>query len=302
MTKMHRVRSYIKALFIIAAVLTSGVMAHDAQAASGGLTVSPTSIDTEVAPGSSYKGEMLVLNQSELPTDYQVYVTPYSVSGEEYKPYFSPVKGAVDITKWFTIGKTSGSLKVGDQHTIPFTITVPKGTGAGSYFATIFAETKDKGTSGVVTRKRVGMIVYLRVSGNAIEKGSLDQWDVPFLQEAPLTATAKIANPGSVHFRAKVSMTVSDIFGNEKFTYENAPEVLPQKLRSIPISWQNGATFGLFKVSGKVSYLGKTETLPTKFVLVANTAARLAVIGALLLLLTLGVVYMGRKRAATPQE
>jgi hypothetical protein len=270
-------------------------------AASGGLTISPTSADVKVAPGGSYRGEMLVINQGELDVNYKVYATPYSVSGEEYKPYFTPIKGATDITKWFTFGRVGGPLKIGNQDTIPYTITVPKGTGAGSYYATIFAETEDKGSSGVITRKRVGMVVYLRVTGDAIEKGSVATWDVPWIQQAPFSATVKMANEGSVHYQAKVKVRVSDLFGGTKFTYERDPEIIPQKIRKIPITWEKGATFGLFKVDGEVEYLGKTEKLPTRIVFIADTPMRLLTIGMLLAFVAI-VVILGRKRAVASSK
>jgi hypothetical protein len=289
-------------MMLFALILTIGVGVVDTvHAASSGLSVSPTSADVTVAPGSSYKGEMSVINQGETDTGYTVYPTPYSVSGEAYQPYFSPISGATDITKWFTLGSTNGTLKMGDQATIPFTITVPQGTGAGSYYATIFAETADKGNAGVITHKRVGMIVYLRVSGQAIEKGSIDTWNVPWLQEAPFGATVKIANQGSVHFQAKVHVVVSDLFGAPKFSYERSPEILPQKLRAIPVAWPDGASFGLFKVSGDVTYLGRTETLPFQIVFIASMPMRL-LIGGLLLAFVAMMVFLGRKRVATHKK
>jgi hypothetical protein len=274
-----------------------GLGVSPAHAASGGLTVSPTSIDKTIAPGGMLNGEMLIINQSELDYNYKVYVTPYSVDGEEYKPYFNTVPGAVDATKWFSFSKTDGTLKVGNQDAIPFAVKVPAGTGAGSYYATVFAETEDKGNNGVITRKRVGMVVYIRVSGDAKEAGKVASWDVPWMQESPLTATLKIANEGSVHFKSKVNVTVSDLFGGVKFAYERDPQIIPQKLRNVPIVWENGSTFGLFKVEGEVAYLDKTEKLPMKIVFVANTPMRIVTIG-LPLAIIAGLIFLGRKRVA----
>ena len=274
--------------------------AASAHAASGGLTISPTSATPTVAPGSSYTGQLLVMNQGEVDIDYNVYATPYGVTGEDYQPYFTPIKGATDITKWFSFGNTGDTLKVGQQDTIPYTITVPKGTGAGGYYATIFAETSDKGSAGVITRKRVGMIVYLRVSGNAVEKGSVDTWNVSWLQDPPFNADVKVGNEGSVYFQAKVKVTVSDLFGSPKFSYERDPEILPQKVRDIPITWQNGATFGLFKVSGEVDYLNTTQNLPTRIVFIANTPMRLLTLA--MLLAFVAIVVVGWKRVATHKK
>jgi len=294
------IRNSLGSLLLALLIIASGGIAHDAHAASGGLTISPTSVDVETAPGGSYSGNMLVINQGELDITYKVYATPYSVTGEDYQPYFTPVQGAVDITKWFNFPTTGNTIKVGNQDTIPYTISVPKGTGAGGYYATVFAETADKGSAGVITRKRVGMIVYLRVSGNAVEAGSVDTWNVPWLQQAPMTADLKLANTGSVHYQAKVKVTVSDLFGTQKFSYERDPEILPQKLRSIPISWDNGATYGFFKVGGEVTYLNRTEQLPTRYVFIASVPMRLLTVSILLAFII--VVVLGSRRVATHKK
>jgi len=294
------IRNSLGSLLVALLIIASGGIAHDAHAASGGLTISPTSVDVETAPGGSYSGNMLVINQGELDITYKVYATPYSVTGEDYQPYFTPVQGAVDITKWFNFPTTGNTIKVGNQDTIPYTISVPKGTGAGGYYATVFAETADKGSAGVITHKRVGMIVYLRVSGNAVEAGSVDTWSVPWLQQAPMTADLKLANTGSVHYQAKVKVTVSDLFGTQKFSYERDPEILPQKLRSIPISWDNGATYGFFKVGGEVTYLNRTEQLPTRYVFIASVPMRLLTVSILLAFII--VVVLGSRRVATHKK
>lgn len=294
----------LKVFFVAVAIVAGGFattgVAH--AVTTTGLTISPASKDIEIAPGGSYKGTMKVLNRSDTNTTFTVYATPYSVTGEEYKPYFSPVKDAVDITKWFSFGNKGGPLAVGDKTTIPYTISVPKGTGAGSYYATIFAETKDKAKSGsVVTHKRVGMVVYLRVSGNVIEKGSVEQWKVPFLQKDSVSGTLKIANNGSVHFPATVSLNVRDVFGNKKYELAQKPHILPQKLRRISLAWEKSSSFGLYKVDGQVTYLGKTEKLQTKYVFVASTLVRILIVCAIFLIV-IALVISGRKRVARPKK
>lgn len=287
----------IKVLALAAVMAVGGLGMGIVHAANGGLTISPTSINKEIDPGASYSSEILVVNQGETDQSYKVYATPYSVTGDDYKPYFTPIKGAVDISKWFTFTRTGGPIKVGNQDSIPFTINVPKGTGAGSYYATVFAETEDKGNGGVVTRKRVGTVIYIRVSGKAVEKGSVDTWSASWLQRDPLHATLKMANTGSVHYEADVKVKVDDVFGGTKFIYERKPKVLPQKLRSIPVVWEDGAKFGIFKVSGEVKYFDQTAKLPTRYVFIANTPMRIITAG-MLLAFVAAVIFVGKKRVA----
>ena len=287
----------IRVVLVAIFLATCGLGGHTAHAATGGLTISPTSIDKQIAPGSSYKGDVLVINQGEENFSYKLYATPYSVSGEEYKPYFTPIKGAVDITSWINFGSKGNTLKGGSQDTIPVTISVPKGTGAGSYYATLFAETEDKGASGVITRKRVGTVVYIRVTGDAKEQGGVEGWSVPWLQNDPFKASLKLTNTGSVHYQSTVKVTVSDLFGNAKYIYERQPKVLPQKVRQVPVEWEKGAKFGLFKVTGDVTYFGNKEALPTRYVFIASPAYRLITVVVLVAFVSF-IVYVGRKRVA----
>lgn len=278
-----------------------GTGTQSATAATGGLTISPTSVDAKIDPGTTYKSNIQVINQGDDAFTYKLYATPYNVDGEAYKPYFTPVRGATDITDWITLSSQGGQLKGGSESTTPVSIKVPKGTGAGSYYATVFAETEDKGDSGVITRKRVGTILYIRVTGQATEKASVESWSVPWLQQDPFTAKLRLSNNGSVHYQSKVKVTVSDLFGRPKYVWEREPKVLPQKIRLLPVEWKDGARFGLFKVSGEVTYFGKTETLPTKYVFVASPLLRIVSLLVIVGFVTF-VIIVGRKRAVSKKQ
>ena len=291
------------AVFLVTlAITTSGVAVKSANATTG-LTVSPASTDIEVAPGDTYEGTLRIVNESDAKMPYKAYVTPYSVTGEEYKPYFTPIKGAIDATKWFALSKAGGTLSVDGTAKIPYTITVPADTPGGSYFTTVFAETADKNSneSGVATRKRVGMVVYLRVSGDGKKAGIIDEWTASWLQEGPLHGMLKMSNTGTIHYKANVKVAVTDMFGNKKYDYVREAMILPQKRRAIPIDWEKGAAFGLFKVGGEVTYLGQTEKLPEKIVFVVNTPTRIAA-GVVLLVAVIILVIAGRKRARVSRK
>lgn len=294
-------RTSYKVALLGFALAVIGINTQAARAATGGLTISPTSIDAKVAPGTTYKSNVQVINQGTDAFTYKLYVTPYNVSGEAYKPYFTPVKGAIDATQWISLSSQGGQLKGGSENTIPVSINVPKGTGAGSYYATVFAETEDKGDSGVITRKRVGTILYLRVTGQAVERGSVESWSVPMLQQSPFKAKLRLNNTGSVHYNGDAKITVSDVFGKPKFIWERDPKVLPQKTRLLPIEWKDGARFGLFKVSGQVKYFNTTEKLPTRYVFVASPLLRI-----ISLLVVVGfvafVIYLGKKRVVSKKQ
>ncbi len=288
-----------KGALVVGAIIllaTPSIFAEETpQTLSTGITISPTSVDEEISAGKNYSGKVMVINQGKVGYKYKVYATPYSVNGEDYSPAFTPIPGARDVTKWFTLkGNTDGYLKPDAQENISYTVDVPNDTPAGSYTAVIFAETSNdvSGGAGVVTKKRVGTIFYINVPGQADKRGSIASWSVKVLQNAPLTMTYRLANEGSLSYRANVKISVSDMFGNKKFVSDRNPAVVPQKIRKEEIKWENGGTFGLFKVNGEVKIYDQTHALPTKYVLVASASMRIAVFGLLLLFLVSLVVVI----------
>lgn len=282
---------------LIAGLFTLLLSSSAAAAVTSGVTITPTSVNKEIKPGASYSGEVQVINAGETEFNFNVYAAPYSVTGEEYNPDFTPIPGAVDISSWFEFSETSGRLKVDGKQDISYTVTLPENTKPGSYYGAIFAETEDTANGGVVTRKRVGTLFYVRASGTAVEEGKIDAWNVPWLQRNPMEVVIKMANSGTVHYVSDIRLDVSDIFGSSKTALSRETVIIPQKLRKITIPWKDGSTFGLFKVSATVSYLGKTETLPTKYVLVASTMMRVFMLGTLLVFIVTMVV-LGKKSVA----
>lgn len=293
-------RHFFAAIFsvaLIVAVASSFSGYASADAAQGGLSISPTSYDIGVKPGSTYTGTILVLNQGTTAFSYTIYASPYNVTGEDYTPVFTAEPNAPSVNKWFSFGITDGSLNPGAQTNVPYTLTIPTGTPAGSYYAVAFAQTSaPKGAGSITIQKRVGTIFYLRVAGPASLKGNIVSWSVPWLQNYPLTAMLRMGNTGTLNYKANVNITFSDIFGGTKYQFNRDPEILPEKIREIPVPWQDGARFGLFKVSGTVQYNGITSRLATRYVFIASGFMRLATVG-IFVVFVAAVVVMGRRRA-----
>ena len=282
----------MKHLLVALGIITALLIPQAGRAAQA-ITITPTSIDKVINPGQTIKGQTQVLNQADSPFDYKVYATPYSVTGEEYDPSFTPLPGATNVASWFTLKTAKTRLEPYSTSTLDYTISVPAGTKPGGYYAVIFAETQStaEGT-GVTTQKRVGTIAYIRVAGDVVEQGSVASWLVPWYQHPNLTQTVRIANTGSAHFAATIKTTIKDVFGNTKFRYTQKRNVLPEKVRRVSIEWEKTPALGLFKVDGSVEMLGKNTPLTSKYVLIISNEIQraLVLLGALLI-----VIYLAKK-------
>lgn len=257
------------------------------------ITVTPTSIDKTILPGQTVKGQTQVLNQADSPFDFKVYAAPYSVTGEEYDPSFTPIPGATDVSSWIKLKAAKKRLEPFSVSPLDYIIAVPADAKPGGYYAVIFAETESKveGT-GVTTQKRVGTVAYIKVAGDTVERGRVITWSVPWLQEPNMIQTLRIENSGSSHFAATIRTTVKDLFGSTKLSYAQRRNVLPEKIRRVDIVWEKTPALGIFKVDGNVEILGNTTKLNTKYVLVMSQPIRR---GLLILLITIILLVTGKQ-------
>ena len=262
------------------------------------ITVSPTSIEQAVDAGKSVSGTTELIDDGDTVYTATVYATPYGVSGEDYNQSYQLQPGFGNAAKWFHFDKTSYQLQPHQTVSIPYTITVPAGTGPGGYYSVIFAEAQPQAAtgSGVTVRKRVGTIVYLRVNGAVSEEGRVASWEVPLWQtESAITGAVRLENKGNIHYSADVQMIVTDLFGRTKAQISTTRFVLPQTIRRIELTWPNAPGFGLFKVSGTTSFLQQHEALPVRYVLIMSQTAFLAVVAAILALV--GLAWILRRRS-----
>jgi len=264
------------------------------------ITASPTQIMLSLDPGSSTSSVATVINDGDQAYDFKAYSTPYRVSGEQYDQSFVAAEGTVDTSSWIHLTNKLIHLEPHVTTTVPYTITIPKGTGGGGYYGTIFFETiaQQIAGSGLATRQRVGLVVYLRVNGAVIEHGTVESFTVPFFHTAaPVTAVLRLGNQGNVHYAADVTEHVTDLFGNGKFDLHLEREVLPGTTRRIELTWKAAPSFGLFKVSGVVNMLGRTETLPVRLVLILSPLAIIAALAAVLVLIGLLIWWWRGRRS-----
>lgn len=239
------------------------------------LTLTPTATHLRIDPGASASGELQVLNQGDEQYTVRVYTAPYSVRGEDYTPDFSPLPGKPKVSDWITLSASHGNITKGQTLTVRYQVRVPSGTAPGGYYAVAFVESKNgENKAGVTINQRLGEIFYICVNGTVQENTSIRNWSSPFLQAQPLTASLRLQNTGGVHTTVTASLQVTDLFNHTKHKLTTQKEVLPQTVRRLPLTWQKTPPLGLFKVSGTVELQGKTQQLPTKYVLVASPLIR----------------------------
>lgn len=297
----------IACLAHVATVLTLMAVSANALAATPtglSITMSPTSLRYELDAGKAASGNLTIINDGTEPYDFKVSPSPYNVSGEDYTQSFQLKPNQTDVSKWVKINAIPYHLDPGKHIEVPYQISVPAGIGPGGYYAVLFAQTAvlPPSGSGVVSRKRVGAILYLRVNGAVDERGRLESYKVESWQtEPPLRTTLRLSNQGNVHFQTDVSIYVTDIFGNRKAHLVTSRVVLPQTIRRIDQTWPGAPSLGIFKVFGTVNFLGRTEALPSHYVLIMSSLFFIIMVAAIVLTLLISLLIW-RKQSNTKRR
>jgi hypothetical protein len=182
------------------------------------ITVGPAKLEYKVDPGTVITGSILLINETQ---EKQVFVPSFEkfieVSGE--KKFLRGEKS--ELTEWFRFPNEI-VLEPGERKDIPFTIEVPQNAPPGGHFAVIWWGNKPVSGSGdnVAIVTRAGILVYLQVSGDINEKGSLISFSLPFNKflfwALPIDFNVRFKNEGNTYLKPKGDITIRNMFGGIK--------------------------------------------------------------------------------------
>lgn len=261
------------------------------------MTLSPTRVKLSLNPNSQEDKKFKVINTGKSEFTFKVYTAPYQVADEKYNPTFNTETNRTQISRWIIVPKEEFSLKPGEDVEIPYSVSVPSDVPSGGQYAAIFAETTDDSDAGgsIVAKKRVGLLVHSRISGDTRDSGEIVSYDYKKWQyEAPLNTTWRIKNTGNTDFEVSTQMKVKNIWGKEVYSSEEVKSIVfPETTRAIDVSW-TGAGNGLYRVTNSVNFLGKSEN-KQNWVLVMSPIVAILIIAVLLLVIG-GILYAIRKK------
>ena len=241
------------------------------------IQASPATLDFgSMKPGTTHEKVFKVQNTGSKVLKYELSVSPYNVSGEEYQQSFSTETQYNEITKWISFSQDSGEVEPGKQDEITVTIKVPNDVPAVGQYAAIMARiVNDKEASdgsAISALSQVGVIVYSSVDGNTRIDGSVVENKVPsFMFAPPITASSVVENTGNIHGEATYVLQVYSLFGNDEvYTNEESPEtriIMPETRRLNTLSWDGAPQLGVFRVKQTVKFLDQ-ESVTEKIVFI----------------------------------
>lgn len=302
---MKKISKIILAVIVAVMCGVGGVVAtHAEDNGTSSLTFGPTSQRVSLRPGEKYRSSVIVSNPatSTRDTKFSLYVTPYTVTNEEYDPAFDRMGTYTQIVDWIKLDKAEGALAPNDNMEIGFTIDVPEDAPAGGQYAAIVAQdmTDLDGNNGgnlqIANIGAVGSIVVADIAGQTREYGEIIENDVPsFVFNPPYTASAGVKNTGNVHTDATSVLQIWPLFSDEEvYTNEESEDntklVLPDTTRYFFNTWNDAPAIGIFRAKQTVTIFGETSV--NEKIIVMCPMWLLFIILFLIALLTIWIVTM----------
>lgn len=263
------------------------------------ITLSPAVNRPNFNSGTISEKEIKIINTGEQSYEFVVYAGPYSVKTETYDPDFVTVNKSNQAYQWISFDKTKYAIKPGQTIDIPYKIIIPKDAAPGGHYAVIFAETQppSSGQTSVERKKRVGSLMYMTINGAVKMAGKVEDWTSSLWQtKLPLAADVRVRNDGNTHFLTNTHITYQDIFSRDKLKYNQEAIVMPGTTRRISANWSHPPLPGVYKVSGHIELLGKTETLPYKYILYTPLWLLYSVAGIVIVVVGAGLLKKRNKK------
>lgn len=238
---------YISKRFHYALIIASGVFLFLLTAQNVlAITLTPPRLELAGDPGETIRSEFKVTNDSNGSVTYYTQVENFEAQDETGNPSFVTTREG--LATWVGVDE-SIVVKAGEQKVIPFTITLPRNTEPGGYFASIFVRTTPPPRNGgeVSIGSRLGTLLLVRVNGEIQEGVDILEFSTKakqrFYNALPVELYYRFQNTGSDRVKPQGDIVIKNIVGmNAKILSANVTDgsVLPRSIRKFEASWING--------------------------------------------------------------
>ncbi len=212
-----------------------------------GLGIQPIRISHTLESGDSVSGVITLKNASDQSIKVDVEVQDFiPTPGTGDFHFVDRAEGVTSVRDWVTISSPDNFVfNQGESKQIPYTIKAPPDAEPGSHFGVaFFMASKIDDTGQLKVGTRVGMVIYVTVPGNFLQKGKILNFTAPkFIQKGPVDFKIKFENTGTVHFEPKGTIIITNIFGKKVGEIPvQGQVVLPTGVRDLTAQW-NVASF-----------------------------------------------------------
>lgn len=217
------------------------------------ITVTPPLFQATQAPGTEWRSQLRVVNSNNYDIAVTIVPQDFHPDGETGNAVLEEgAKGdptdSHRMSGWIEVPPGVITIKRGSTAELPFTIRVPINADPGGHYGGLLVSTQPGNTgagSGAGISSGISSLIFMRVPGDVIEKGSIrDFYTQKNVIETPdARFVLRFENEGNVHIVPQGNIVITNMWGkvrgkvniNESSTFGN---VLPASTRKFEFAWK----------------------------------------------------------------
>ncbi|MCA9363113.1 LytR C-terminal domain-containing protein [Candidatus Kaiserbacteria bacterium] len=203
-------------------------------------------------PAQEWDSSIRVINSNPQELEVYIDIVNFAPQGEVGQGVFIPVSEdesqGKTLAEWIKPQMTSVVIPPEKTVEIPFGIAVPEDAPPGGHFAAILIGTKppkeQAGSSQVETSQVVTSLVFLRVTGDIIENGSIREFRATksLVEKPEVDFELRFQNEGNVHILPQGDIKIYNMWGQERGVIPVNQQalfgnVLPNQIRKYTFAW-----------------------------------------------------------------
>ena len=189
----------------------------------------------DLAPGDELSDALLITNRGEEALELAVYAADGKTTSDGTLDLLPSGEESTELGAWIDVEQDTVSLAPDESASVPFDLAVPADAQPGDYAAGVVAAMRVEGEDGIITERRLGSRVLLRVAGDlapaldvsGLEAGFSGGFN-PFLPGSA-TIDVTLTNTGNATLVGGAELTASGPFGIAARAVDmgEIPELLP---------------------------------------------------------------------------
>lgn len=192
------------------------------------LEIAPPVLTLTANPGDTVNAQISLRDISSSPLVVTGTVNDFSAKGESGEPNIDidgKEPSPYSLKPWMQ-PLNQLNLKSMEMQKLPVVLKVPKNAAPGGYWGVVrFTATPPEGSgTGVVLSASLGSLIFLRVSGDAKESMSIEDFytaepgkdaKASLFEQTPLDFVLRVKNTGNVHEQPVSRVNIKDMFGRD---------------------------------------------------------------------------------------
>ncbi len=208
------------------------------------LTISPARAELTGDPGETIQGTFTLTNPLDSDQTYYTSVENFEAQGETGTPNFTASKDG--LPSWVKV-VDKVVLKKGERVTISYNVVIPTDADSGGHFGAIFLSTvpPSAGEGQVSVGAKMGMLLFLKVTGTIKEQGGLSAFDLKngkkVMSSLPVDFVYKFKNEGNDRVKPEGELIIKNTLGMEAAKIDvnktKGDNVLPASTRRFEVRY-----------------------------------------------------------------